>query len=621
MATALFKVEPDPDESCMGWALRVAEANFLMSPWHVFRAAGVQPLYVGILRFDAEKLARFVGVDERQLQAIGCADTSRRAARVVFRGHVVSRSRVRNWTPQFCPQCVAERGLARGVWDLHLVSACTRHRLLLVDRCPGCARRVSWYRPTVGVCKCGTALGTAARRPASDADVAVSAAIEAALTGSVDAWTACFGTANAAVTRWAATPLNHVLVSIRELARLADDVSARTPICERTRIVQGAGPVILGWPQSFPTCLDGWVQRRAARTVMRARNGGEVGAVQIINAERRVVRMMAKANDVRDDLLDLEFLRHIATLAPCSIEPRTARYMASVGIDPEWISITEAARKLGTTRGTVQSLIERKLLVTRGDPDDPTRVPRIARDSLRPELAVHPVVNARGAGALLGLPVQLLKELRASGELAHSNRGVRPKSFAMEDVTDFVERWARIRVRRPPAGTPLVTLQEAIHQGYARSHLGWKAELVRQILQGRVPAYAISASPQLDATISRVDLLAVKAEFLKADLSLGDAAIALALPCLGVIQLIAAGRMRADFHDDKVRIKLSAVRAFGATHIRLSALERILRPTAPLEDLCRARGVEVLSVECGGGRCSFVARADARRLCAPARLR
>lgn len=38
-------------------------------------------------------------------------------------------------------------------------------------------------------------------------------------------------------------------------------------------------------------------------------------------------------------------------------------------------------------------------------------------------------------------------------------------------------------------------------------------------------AYAVSASPQLDATITRVNLLAVKAEFLKSDLSLGLAAI------------------------------------------------------------------------------------------------
>lgn len=72
--------------------------------------------------------------------------------------------------------------------------------------------------------------------------------------------------------------------------------------------------------------------------------------------------------------------------------------------------------------------------------------------------------------------------------------------------------------------------------------------------------------------------------------------------------------MRADFHDDSVRIKVTAVRAFGATHVRLSAPERTLRPTAPLEDTCRRLGIEVLTVKCGGGRCGLVTRPEARRL-------
>lgn len=609
----LFKVEPDPDESCMGWALRVAEANFLTSPWHVFRAAGIEPLYVGVLRFDAEKLARLVGVDEGKLRAIACSDSSHRAARVLFRGHVLSRSRVRNWTPQFCPQCLEERGIARGVWDLHLVSACVRHRLLLVDRCPACTRRVTWYRPTVGVCKCGAALSSAPRRPASDADLAVSAAIEAGLTGRPDAWAACFGTANSAVMAWISTPLNHVLASIRELTRLADDMSARTPICERSRIVQSAGPVILGWPASFHACVDEWARRRAAKTGARARDGRDVSIADLVNAERRVIRMMAKANGVGNDLLDREFLRHIAALEPCSIDARTAKYMASVGVDPQWISVTEAARKLGTSRQTVLSLIERNLLVTRNNPESPSLAPRIARDSLKPALSPREVVNARSAGEVLGLPVQLLKELRASGDLAHSNQGVRRESFAVADLTDLIERWTRIPVRRAPSTAQLVTFQDAIHQGYARNHLGWKAELVRRILRGGIPVYRTSAAPRLDATIARIDLLAVKAEYAKSDLSLGDAAIALSLTCLGVVQLIAAGRLKADFHDDRVRIKLPAVRAFATDHIRVSAWSRCADQAA-LEHLGRCHDIDVLTAEGPGGICAYVARVDARRL-------
>lgn len=72
--------------------------------------------------------------------------------------------------------------------------------------------------------------------------------------------------------------------------------------------------------------------------------------------------------------------------------------------------------------------------------------------------------------------------------------------------------------------------------------------------------------------------------------------------------------MRAHFHDDRVRIKVTAVRAFGETHVRLSALERTLRPMAPLEDTRRRHGIEVLTVKCGGGRYGLVTRLEARLL-------
>ncbi|MBL7590286.1 TniQ family protein, partial [Escherichia coli] len=53
---------------------------------------------------------------------------------------------------RICPTCLAEGHRPRPAWDCRLLVACTRHGLRLVDRCPDCARSLSWDRPSAGRC-------------------------------------------------------------------------------------------------------------------------------------------------------------------------------------------------------------------------------------------------------------------------------------------------------------------------------------------------------------------------------------------------------------------------------------------------------------------------------------
>src|SRR5258708_31750373 len=43
----------------------------------------------------------------------------------------------------YCPKCLRENLYHRSLWQVNAVSACTRHRCLLVDSCPGCNKFVS----------------------------------------------------------------------------------------------------------------------------------------------------------------------------------------------------------------------------------------------------------------------------------------------------------------------------------------------------------------------------------------------------------------------------------------------------------------------------------------------
>lgn len=57
--------------------------------------------------------------------------------------------------PQLCGQCLQENVMARIVWDVSLVTCCSRHKTRLVDVCPSCQRVLHWRRPDVVTCVCG----------------------------------------------------------------------------------------------------------------------------------------------------------------------------------------------------------------------------------------------------------------------------------------------------------------------------------------------------------------------------------------------------------------------------------------------------------------------------------
>ena len=64
-----------------------------------------------------------------------------------------------------CPACLEEADHHRRAWDLALATACPRHGLRLLSRCPGCSRRLMWSDPAPILCRCGFSLTTAAAEP------------------------------------------------------------------------------------------------------------------------------------------------------------------------------------------------------------------------------------------------------------------------------------------------------------------------------------------------------------------------------------------------------------------------------------------------------------------------
>lgn len=153
-------------ESINGYFLRLAEANgmlhmrFLLHP-HAIR------LRVSYGAEQLERLASIYGLDSAGLlgaNPLAGADEPIRNARFM----PINRSAV-------CPHCLREGSVLRLAWSNVLVTSCTRHRVLLEDRCSNCETPLTWNRSSARFCDCGQDLAYLPTRAAPSFHVALSA--------------------------------------------------------------------------------------------------------------------------------------------------------------------------------------------------------------------------------------------------------------------------------------------------------------------------------------------------------------------------------------------------------------------------------------------------------------
>lgn len=159
----LIRAKPYPDESCTGYFLRLTEQNGYESLSWIFQAADVsyEKSHQGcVFAFDASKhlshLAQLAGISTAEIIKLTYPRTSDsdNLSLNYFFGQPVSKDLIRSNRPKICPGCLSETPYCRRVWEFSAVTACPIHRRLLIDECPKCNRRISWFRKSVRVCSC-----------------------------------------------------------------------------------------------------------------------------------------------------------------------------------------------------------------------------------------------------------------------------------------------------------------------------------------------------------------------------------------------------------------------------------------------------------------------------------
>jgi hypothetical protein len=148
----------------------MASANFLTGLGEIRRRLGKNTTTT-LTSSDASFLARWFGADATRLQhALEETDLTDLDEFVdgvnqsVYAGHLIPRQNYLNrMAPRVCPDCLQDQDICRIEWDFSFVTACPRHERLLIDRCPGCLSSISWQRPAVNICDCGTYLTEASQ--------------------------------------------------------------------------------------------------------------------------------------------------------------------------------------------------------------------------------------------------------------------------------------------------------------------------------------------------------------------------------------------------------------------------------------------------------------------------
>jgi len=257
--TALpLKIRPFPDESIMGFLVRLAERNGFECVSWLYELASVN-VQTCVSTRDLTKLSEVSGVPKETLETMRFVPDDNR--NVTFRGHNLRRHFVSGSTRRFCPDCLTKSPYYKWHWDLTTVHFCLEHQMLLIDKCPGCKKNIPWYNPAALLCSCGFDLRDSPREKVNSTDTRATEILVASLSGVVPDEGSPFK--NLPYNGWVE------LFLVLHAGVFESQESKRRLIRQNNpdlhKILQRGYEISLDWPKNFYKLLDQIrVQRRSS---------------------------------------------------------------------------------------------------------------------------------------------------------------------------------------------------------------------------------------------------------------------------------------------------------------------------------------------------------------------
>jgi hypothetical protein len=148
-----------PEESGQGYALRMSQLNAIPNLTELKKLIGKSSTSL-LSETDAQFLSTTFGASVEYLRyALGSAAYGDSPGQHIYAGHHLSKPSFINRTfPRICPVCIRDGGRSKLSWDFAAVTACSEHRVVLLDVCECCGKRISWARSGGEVCSCSSVL-------------------------------------------------------------------------------------------------------------------------------------------------------------------------------------------------------------------------------------------------------------------------------------------------------------------------------------------------------------------------------------------------------------------------------------------------------------------------------
>lgn len=602
---------PKPLESLYGYVLRVSQANGYESPWQIFRYAGLQQNKLLKTTTPAAPLARVVGHPVEALQKLAwprCANGEAGNREDTEMPHM--RRHLDITTPKICPKCIAENGFIEAAWDLKIMLGCPIHGVSLVTHCPGCSKPLTWFRPGMAVCRCGTNLATdmhqAALQPRSRALLSI---VRNALYGDLSPSGDTMGMPHSEMAGLHFIDLLALLQRLRLFVTKRNISSASMSMMPYTfDELDAIAGAFENWPHGFHEMLRGVAPDTA----------GIAGALSVRQRFQRIYSNLLRQKFF--NLGSLDFLRK--AFVEFGISQGNGVYVDSrirkrVGVDDRQAHVLNAnalAKRFGIDPRTIQALIDSGLVreISAQTVSGQTRTVYEVDDVVLKK-DIQGGMGIRKAAAMLSVPVSVLAGLRKLGvyEIRHFARFIR--SYHRKDVehlqTIIVSPIPKITMGEGP---DRVSLGKAFYMKF-RSKTG-KARLVEAIVKGTIKPLGRIGNKIPDVVICRTDLtsfLSTEAGTMENLIPGSWAAKLLHCEVGAVGALIRSGHLKGIYRTRYIRVQRDSLDQFANTYVSCAWVERTFGLTSKMTlRICRENGIGLLWVAHGnvGQRQPFVER-------------
>ena len=156
----VIRARPKEDESYLGFLLRLAEINSFDTPYWILKIMGAGSST--FRTYSAEASAR-LSLRLASLSKLSVKDLEhlynhpvRGKYLLSFFDHPVPPYLLRPGRPRVCTKCLSQSQYCRKQWDFAAITSCPTHQIMLLEKCPGCGKPITWLRRSVSRCRCVT---------------------------------------------------------------------------------------------------------------------------------------------------------------------------------------------------------------------------------------------------------------------------------------------------------------------------------------------------------------------------------------------------------------------------------------------------------------------------------